>query len=208
MRTTDWTKQAGLVRVGSKYNKFLFNFFIFFYIFFIIIFTCVFIFKIVQFSFLTSPLYEINLTTKHLMTSSTFKLHLPLNIMAFLPPSPFIPLQNNSFPLLVTRTIPLRLTIYPNVPRATMQPSSTSSISPSPPICSQCSGTGEVPCTNCSAFGFLKVNEETVWRTCPDCIGTGNIQCPNCVSEEKEDAQQSPSQSQREVLDTDDALGI
>lgn len=46
--------------------------------------------------------------------------------------------------------------------------------------CPVCSGTGTLPCTLCNAQGFLKVNQNTVWRTCHICIARGKIVCRQC----------------------------
>lgn len=47
-------------------------------------------------------------------------------------------------------------------------------------VCSTCNGEKSISCTNCNAFGFLRVDAETVWRTCHICVGRGILICPTC----------------------------
>lgn len=47
-------------------------------------------------------------------------------------------------------------------------------------VCSTCNGDKSISCTNCNAFGFLRVDAETVWRTCHICFGRGILICPTC----------------------------
>lgn len=47
-------------------------------------------------------------------------------------------------------------------------------------VCSTCNDEKSIPCTNCNAFGFLRIDAETVWRTCEICRGHGILICPTC----------------------------
>lgn len=48
------------------------------------------------------------------------------------------------------------------------------------PQCSSCNGSGQISCSNCNGFGFLRIDEDTEWRTCHICIARGSLICPKC----------------------------
>ncbi|CDF34214.1 unnamed protein product [Chondrus crispus] len=56
-------------------------------------------------------------------------------------------------------------------------------------VCPQCADRKTLPCTLCNTFGFLEVNEATVWRTCHICKAQGNIPCPACSPPPKDNSQ-------------------
>lgn len=77
----------------------------------------------------------------------------------------------------------------PVIAAATTPPPASPPPPPSPPqaasdtadkSCATCGGEKSVPCTNCNAVGFLKIDEEVMWRTCHVCIGHGKLVCPTC----------------------------
>lgn len=47
-------------------------------------------------------------------------------------------------------------------------------------VCEHCAGQNTVPCTLCNAFGFIRVDENTDWKTCNVCQGLGKILCDKC----------------------------
>lgn len=46
--------------------------------------------------------------------------------------------------------------------------------------CALCVGAQMLSCSLCNAFGFIKIDGATDWRTCHVCQGRGNVCCPQC----------------------------
>lgn len=87
-------------------------------------------------------------------------------------------LNNRQFsPLTIFQ--PIRSHIQSSSSSQSQHPNSSIHSSSQDP-CQVCSGTRTLPCTLCNAQGFLKVNQNTVWRTCHVCIARGKIVCRQC----------------------------
>lgn len=80
----------------------------------------------------------------------------------------------------------------PRHPRASLA-SPQQQQQPAEDPCPSCGGRKTLPCTLCNAFGFLKVDEATVWRTCHICRGHAKIVCPQCAPPPEETDQNDPA---------------
>lgn len=86
---------------------------------------------------------------------------------------PVDPLNKNNLPVASNTPSKPSKDIHSN---STAEDESTTSET----VCSMCNGQKSISCTNCNAFGFLRVDAETVWRTCPICFARGILVCPAC----------------------------